>query len=144
MLRILVMLLLLFAMPVYANYKPISTEVSQQYKLEVEEFVKLRYSFYQQEIDSILLEYSKCPSLYEKRVIFEQGINSILLDFYMQILEITNRYVNIKDNIPQTDYPSELYQLLLPYFKENHVNTNKINKLLNYAMKRQKKMEKLY
>ena len=59
----------------------------------------------------------------------------------MQLIDITEKYVEIKKDIPSTDYYIVLKNTLSPYLKENNINTSKINSLLKYAEKKQKKLK---
>ena len=82
--------------------------------------------------------------MYIKQVTIEQGINSLLFTFFMDLINITDKYIAIKKDLPATDYYLVLKDIIIPYLEQNSINTKKIDSLLKYANKKQVKLEKKY
>lgn len=81
---------------------------------------------------------------YNRMILVEQGIPVILFEFYKKLIITTEKYTRITEEIPATDWYEELEEQLIPYLKNNNVNTKKIDKLLNFAKLKQFQLEKKY
>ena len=131
-------------MPALAVYKPIPTEYSKQYKNEIEKTVKYQIPIAKKSINSIFKEVKTEENSYIKTVTIEQGVNSVIFDFYLALIDVTNKYINIKQDIQPTDWYGDLEVIITPYLNDNHVDISKINSFLDYAQKKQIELENKY
>ena len=150
---IIIIFLIFLAIPTFAEYKPIPKELSKQYKIEVEKIINIKYNKTQKKISSI---YKKATKDYKKvfkdkntYIDFASSNYDITIFspiFYLlsDIIALTNKYVDIKDDIPHTDFSGTLYDFLQPYFDDNNINTLKINTLSKNAREKQKQIEYYY
>ena len=141
-LLIILILILFIALPAFSEYKPINKEYSLQYKNEIEKIIKKQVPASKEAINGIFLEIEKEQNQYVKLVIIEQGINSILFDFYIELINITDKYTDIKKDIPATDWYGDLKNIIYPYLIDNNINVEDINALLKYANKKQIEFER--
>lgn len=131
-------------MAVYAEYQPIPDCQLNQYKAEVENVINTEYPIAKKEIKNIINEIRIETDNNYRRVLIEQGIAEVLFKFYKKITDATEKYTPINKSIPATDWYEELQNQLNPYFKNADINTKKIDKLLNYAKRKQSQLEKKY
>ena len=150
---ILFTVLFTFCLSAFAEYKPIPKELSKQYKTEMELFINGNYKSTKTDIDNI---YNDAKKSYKK--IFKDKDSYIdfatsnydmiiftpVFDLFSDMVSITQKYVNIKDNAPATDFSGALYYFLEQYFCDNSIDTTKIDKLSQYARNKQQKIEKYY
>ena len=131
-------------MPALAVYKPIPIEYSKQYKNEIEKTVKYQIPIAKKSINSIFKEVKTEENSYIKTVTIEQGVNSVIFDFYLALIDVTDKYINIKQDIQPTDWYGDLEVIITPYLNDNHVDISKINSFLDYAQKKQIELENKY
>ena len=150
---IIILALILFALPVFAEYKPIPVERRAEYKAEIEQIINNKYLPIKKEIDNTYSEATikyyavmKNKSLYESFTdsFYDNAVFNPIFYLFSDMLKITQKYVNIKNDIPPTDYTGALYDFLDPYFKDNNISTVKIDELSEYARTRQIKIEQYY
>ena len=142
--KIILLLFILFNFSIssFAEYKPIPQNLKLKYKKEIEYTIKSEVPKSKQAIKNIELEIKKEKNPYNRQTIIDYGITSILFDFYMQLVNLTNKYVEIKEDIPATDWYIELKESITPYIIDNNIDTKRIDSLLNYANKKQKELNK--
>ena len=112
-------------MPALAVYKPVPKEFSKQYKNEIEKTVKYQIPIAKKSINSIFKEVKTEENSYIKTVTIEQGVNSVIFDFYLALIDVTNKYINIKQDIQPTDWYGDLEVIITPYLNDNHVDISK-------------------
>ena len=113
--------------------------MSKQYKAEVTQFIDTQYPIAVHQTEQYRI---KSHNLYEKVLLdkslyidyatsnFDMNIENSEFEMLSQILAITNKYVNIKgDKSLSTDFSGSLMDFLEPYFKDNKVDTHKLNSL---------------
>ena len=144
--RILIILLcfVLFCLPAFADYKPIPKNLSSKYCEEITKTIDINYPITTKEIEQIASTSHKMYlEVYTNKVYYNRDLSSkyysqnfeIHIDtpefnLYKELLYITRKYVYLPDNeIPITDYSGGIYEFLLPYFKDNNINTTKLDKL---------------
>ena len=142
-LLILFTILFSFCLSAYAEYKPISKELSNQYKAEMEKVIKKEYKVRFNNIKN-----------YDKHILAEEpesrytaidmGLQSEVFYFIISLIDITNKYTNIKEDIPITDCWIDVYDVLLPYLKDNNINTKPIDKLLIYSEEKERILRKKF
>ena len=144
--KIILLLFILFNFSIssFAEYKPIPQNLKLKYKKEVEYTIKLEVPKSKQAIKDIELENKKEKNPYNRQTIIDYGITTILFDFYMQLVNITNKYIEIKEDIQPTDWYIELKESITPYIIDNNIDTKRIDSLLDYANKKQKELNKKY
>ena len=133
-----------FSLLSFAEYKPIPQNLKSAYKKEMEFTIKKEVPKSKKLINNISREINSEKNPYNKQTIIDYGIASILFDFYMQLADVTNKYVEIKQDIPATDWYIELKEFINPYLKDNNINVRTINSLLIYAKRKQLNIEKQY
>ena len=150
---ILLILFLFFAMPCFAEYKPIPKELSKQYRKEVTRIIDKEYLKTINEIKKITSEahemYLKVlqnKDLYNTKYItnnFDIIIDSPEFYMYVKIIDLTNKYINIKeDEALATGWSGTLRDFLSPYFKDNDIKTDKLDTVSSLAGECQQKILK--
>ena len=89
-------------------------------------------------------EIEKEQNTYVRQAIIDNGVDSILLLFYISLVEITNKYVNIKQDIPNTGWYGNIKNIIDPYLKDNNINMLKIEYILKYANNKQVQIKRRY
>ena len=133
-----------FSLLSFAEYKPIPQDLKSAYKKEMEFTIKKEVPKSKKLINNIKREINSEKNPYNRETIINYGISSILFDFYMQLADVTNKYIEIKQDIPATDWYIELKEFINPYLKDNNINVKTINSLLIYAKRKQLNIEKQY
>lgn len=144
--RTLVLVCIIFniLLPALAEYKPVPAQLKNQYKLEIDQTIKYGIKISKDKINNIESEFQNESDPIIKQTIINYGITTILFEFYSSLIDTTNKYVEIKGDIPATDWYIELKEFINPYLIDNEINTRKINSFLIYAEKKQKYLEKKY
>ena len=125
-------------------HNEIPANLRSKYKAEIEYTIKSEVPKSKQDIKNIELEIKKEKNPYNRQTIIDYGITSILFDFYMQLVNITNKYIEIKEDIPPTDWYMELKESITPHLIKNNIDTRRIDSLLDYADKKQTELNKKY
>ena len=144
-----VLLLLLFIIvynipAIYAEYTPIPNNLKSSYKKEIEQVINKEVPKSKLAIKNIEFEIKKEKNPYNRQTIIDYGITSILFDFYTQLINVTEKYSNIKQSIPPTDWYIELKESITPYFIDNNINSKRIDALIDYANRKQKEINKRF
>ena len=126
-----------------AEYKPIPIEKSQQYKYEIEQIINQEVPEAIKKVDRIYKKAKEAHkiakeqpgnlSLAENLYSCERIIGEPEFYLYIKLIDVTNKYVQIKDDIPPTGFAGTLYDFLYPYFKNNNINLTTLDKLVNYV-----------
>ena len=150
---ITLLLLLLFCIPVYAEYKPIPKTLSKQYKKEMEQIINSEYKKTINNIDNHVKDAKRIRDKILKNgfniddyitlsLIPETCIPSADLDLYGKMLKITQeKYLGMEYKPIGTDSVNPLDDILSPYFRDNNVNRRKLTKILHYENKKIKVVE---
>ena len=141
---LLIIFIFLLSLPVFADYKPIERQYSAQYRTEINQIIKKEIPISKREVKKIFKEVQEEKNQNVKTVIIEQGINSIIFEFYMKLINKTDKYVHIKQDIPPTDWYGDLKIIITPYLEDNNADINKINSFLNYALEKQLELERKF
>lgn len=133
------------ALVCFAAYKPIPVEKSKQYKAEVESIINKEVPKAKQEVYDI---FSQAQKAYKSKSIYTLNDLDLILDspeygIHIKIIDVTNKYVNIKNDVPSTDSAGALYDFLYPYFKDNSVDLTQLTELINLAGKTQKEIDQM-
>ncbi len=128
----------------FAAYQPIPESKSNEYKIGVELIIDKETPLVKKSIKRLFNEIKKENNAYNRQLLVEQGIPTILFEFYQKLINTTNEYTKISDDLPNTDWYEELQSLLGKYFKENHIDERKLNALLKYANRKQLQLKKKY
>ena len=137
---------------VFAEYKPIPEHLCSQYKQEVEETINTQYPIaikkteqIRKEAHGMYLKVLQNKSLYMNYATknYDMIIYSGEFEFLSKIIDITDKYVKVNgDDAIATDYTGALLDFLDPYFKDNKIDTAKINHLENFVYAKYKEIEK--
>lgn len=145
--KVLVLLLVLVfnACMCLAEYKPIPADKSKQYKAEVEQIINEEVPKAKQELYKISDQAQKA---YKNKSTESLNDLDFLLDspeygIHMKIINATDKYVNIKGDVPATDSAGALYDFLYPYFKDNNIDLTKLYEVINLAGVTQKEIEQM-
>ena len=131
--------IILTSIPVFADYKPIPKNLNEQYKKEVTKIIDTQYPVAVRETKQIrrkahkmYLKVLKDNSLYMDYVTNNFDINISIGEFNLlsKIIDLTDKYVKIKDDTAlATDYNGAILDFLNPYFKDNKIETKKLDNL---------------
>lgn len=125
---ILISLLILFCLPVFAEYTPIPKELSKQYKVEMEQIIDNNYQKIINDIDDYYKEVIKTH--YEPEV----SIYDLTMFLYSDLMKVTQeKYLGVKYSPYCTDSTYSSSVFLYQYFKDNNVDTKKIDDINQYA-----------
>lgn len=143
--------LILFVLPCFAEYKPIPKNLSAQYKAEITKTIDKEYPKVVKEADKEFLQaqniYNQCKLKTYKNDCFNDldlqmvYIDNIESNFYMSLINKTDEFIKIKQNIPLTDFSGELYTFILPYLENNNIDLTSIDKLSKHLYKNTKNIE---
>lgn len=123
----------------------ISLTEQTQYKNEVEQYINKQYDVTIKLIDNETLSAKKTYKKYlsnkqnkqeisEKILRNQENISSAVLSFYIDITDITNKYLPIASQKPQTDYLGDWYDFIYPILKYNKIkNADKLKELYQYS-----------
>ncbi len=129
--------------PSFAEYKPVPENLKLQYKKEIEQTIKLELNKKYNDIKNydakILMAEPK-----DRYQLITIGLQNEIIDFLMPLIDITNKYANIKSNLSSANYIIDVHNRLIPYFKDNNVDTRLVNKLLSYTYKKELKLRKKF
>ncbi len=146
--KLLIIFLLLFLiLPAMGEYIPIEKSKSREYKKEIIESINSQIPIRKKEILNVFNEVEKEQDPYEKNLIIEYGVDGVLFDFYNELIDITEKYTgkdNVSKNAIEGDSSGLLFEVLIPYLKDNRINTSKILLFIKFAQKEQKKLEKKF
>lgn len=74
---------------------------------------------------------------------YDMNIYAGEFEFISKLIDVTDKYVKVKgDDAIATDYTGALLNFLDPYFKDNKIDTTKINNLENFVYIKYKEIEK--
>ena len=153
---LVIICLMLLALPVFAEYKPIPANRSAEYKAEIESIIDTEYPNAIRKVDEYV---SEAKDLYNKimkygyysnnqmdvinlGLIYEVCIPSADIDLYAKLIKVTKeKYLSEKDIPIGTDNTGSLEDFLWQYFKDNNVNTKKLSDIAEYANKQNKVIE---
>lgn len=148
---LIVICLILFALPCFAEYKPIPKNLSVQYKAEMEHIIDEEYPKVIVEVDKLVNE---AAELYNKvlkygyfsndqmdvinlGLIYENCTPAADIDLYARLMEVTQeKYLKVKFEPFATDWTSPYEDFMTPYLKDNGVNTQKLTDISNYIIKK--------
>ena len=137
-----ILLLCIICLPVLAEYKKIPQDVQQTYQIEINNVIDREVIKSKKNIKLATKEIDSEKDIIIRRVLVEQTVPSILCDFYKTLIVTTGKYVDIEKDIPATDWYEELQKFMEPYFKDNNINTSKIDSLIKYANQHQNQIYK--
>ena len=144
---LLLLSLLIIGLPCFAEYKPIPKELSKQYKKEMESIIERKYPLIIKNIDDEIIE---ATELYKNilkngyytnnkmdainlNLIYEICIPSASLEMYAELVKITKqKYLGQKHEPLGTDWVNSYEKFLRPYFKDNNIDTTKLDDLVIY------------
>lgn len=145
--KILVLLFVLVfnALVCFADYKPIPAEKSKQYKTEVESIINKEVPKAKQEVYEI---FSQAKKAYKNKSIedlhtYDNFIDSPEFYLHKKIIDVTDKYVAIKSDVPATDFAGAYYDFLYPYYKDNNIDLTKMYELINLCAIKQKEIEQM-
>lgn len=115
-----------------------------QYVQEINQVIATQTPIIKKNIDGIEQEIKAESDPNIKQVIIEQGVNEELFKFYMELINITNKYVKINKPMPITDWHGDLQKYINPTLKKYKVDTSKIDELLKYAYEKDEYLHKIY
>lgn len=144
--RILILLLSIFIIP--TSCSAVNYEVSNniEYKMKIEKNIHKEIPRIKRKIDKEFIKAEKTHKKYLKDKKKKENINEyvfIIQDcqrgietsdvlFMYSLIQITNDYITIKNNVPATDNAETLLEYIEPYFKSNNINYSELNKLKIY------------
>ena len=131
---IFIILISLLAICIFFAYnKHFKYYLGKEYKNEINLLLEKEIPKSIKKIDKLLIEIENEKEPLKKETLIDSGMNTILFDFYSELIEITQKYTNIKKDIPSTGFNIELILVLYPYLKANNTNIEKIKSFLDYS-----------
>ena len=148
---LLMLSFLILGTPCLAEYKPIPKELSKQYKKEITHLINTQFPVAIQETEMVweeahkmYLKVLKNKEFYMDYATSNYDTNIDIGEFNLlsKIITVTDKYVKIKeDTALTTDFTGALASFLSPYFKDNKIKTNKLNRLSILINKKYKEIE---
>lgn len=62
---------------------------------------------------------------------WESDLNTLEFDLYVKLIDITDKYKNISNDVPATGHAGELCIFIYPYLKKNDINLEQLEKFSN-------------
>ncbi len=140
-----------FALSAFAEYKPIPKHLSKQYKADMERIIDEEYPKAIKEIDKYFNDvekgYNKLKIKYDRELYWsfipEVPIYEMDLFLYVKLMKVTQeKYLHEKYVPFGTDNSNSSGEFLYRYFKDNNVNTYKLQQISQYAMSKDKMIQK--
>lgn len=129
--KILILFLLMCFNVCFAAQIPVSKQA--QYKTEVESFFNKEIPGIKKSINSTYINAKNLHSSYRantNKMVFTNklydymnDINSEELYLYIEIADITNKYVNVENEKPATDFIGDWYDFITPYLNQCNIST---------------------
>ena len=140
--RLIVLLLLFisFCLPVSAAYYPIPADKSAQYKAEIEAVIHREAPIIRNNMNKVVRDYKKETNEDVKYTLRSIGLDTTLWNLFVEMVEITNKYVPIKKDIEPCGQYYFLEEVLYPYFKANNVSLKELYSLYDYQKIKQKEI----
>ena len=142
------------ALQALAEYQPIPAELTTQYKNEITQIINEKYKPTLNEIHAISMSANKMykqvlkdKDLYFQFCINQYDIHITVPEFvlYKDLVSTTKKYITLTDEtFLATDDSFVLREFLAPYFKDNTINTSKLEKVTNLTFSRYKRIDKYY
>ena len=139
-----ILTLLLLVGAFFAYDKHFKYYLGKEYKNEINLLLEKEIPKSIKEMDGLLEEIENEKDPLEKQTIIDLGMNTILFNFYSKLIDITQKYIDIKKDIPPTGFNVELIIVLYPYLKVNNVNIEKIKSFLDYSEIKETEINKKY
>lgn len=148
---LVVICLMLFVLPCFAEYKPIPKNLSAQYKADMERIIDKEYPKVIEEVDKLvneaeelynrILEYGYFSNdqmdVINLGLIYENCTPAADIDLYARLMEVTQKkYLKVKFEPFATDWTSPFEDFMKPYLKDNNVNTQKLDDIAIYISKK--------
>ena len=105
----------------FANYQPIPDDFKKEYKEEITQIINFQIPLAKKEIDNIFNEVENEKNEYIKIHTIEYGIESIIFNFYMKLINKTEKYINTTIDIQASDWYGDLIQSLNLFFREHSI-----------------------
>ncbi|MEE3350104.1 MAG: hypothetical protein VZR09_08700 [Candidatus Gastranaerophilaceae bacterium] len=118
-----------------------ANEDNKEYIKEINQVINFRIPIAKRQIKEIEKEFKTEQNADKKQVLIEQGIDEVLFNFYMELINTTDKYMNIKQTMPVPNWHGDLQIFMEPYLKNYGVNIQKTDKLNDYAHKKYCKLK---
>ncbi len=142
---IVVILILLFSLGVFVSYdKHFKYYLGKEYKNEITLLLENEIPKSMKEVDGLFKKIENEKDSLDKKNLADLGINTILFDFYSELIEVTQKYTDIKKDLPNTDFDVDLIMVLYPYLKANNVDIKKLKSFLDYCDTMQTEIDNKY
>lgn len=155
---ILVLVLILNANLCFANTYKLPKEQRKKYQTEIQTLIEQKVTTGKECTDKIYNEalalyqnYSQNKNLMKHNYEYTQKFNDLArsiegLEFslYLDLIDTTDKYIPLKNNIPATDNGLVLLDFIYPYLKNNKIkNRNSISGLSHYINNKAIEIDKL-
>lgn len=142
---IVVILILLFSLGVFVSYdKHFKYYLGKEYKNEITLLLENEIPKSMKEVDGLFKKIENEKDSLDKKNLADLGINTILFYFYSELIEVTQKYTDIKKDLPNTDFDVDLIMVLYPYLKANNVDIKKLKSFLDYCDTMQTEIDNKY
>lgn len=113
-----------------------SIENNSQYAKEINQVINSQIPVAKKKIDKIEKKFKVEKNTDKKTALIEQGLYDVLYDFYVELINTTDKYMNIKSTMPTTNSYQDLQIFIKPYLESNNINIKKVDKLDDYVHKK--------
>ena len=144
---ILFLIVLLFTLSFLFFKKDDKYKLPAQYKVEIQKVIDEEVPKTKICVDKNFLkaqnEYSKIKNHIKNEYIEEsvfiiedsqRGIEVCEFNMISKLLDITQKYTDIKKEIPPTDFSGTLNDFIYPYFERNNINYKKLIEIGEYSI----------
>lgn len=118
--------------------------LGEKYRNELNRYIDKNINKYYKKVDRVFFDIENESNLYKKLLIIEQGIDEIQFDFFDNLVDITQKHIDIKKGLISNDDVNQLIEKIEPFLNKNNVNQDKINGFLKYCKDKQNNIEKKY
>ena len=140
--------IVLFVITLFVAYdKHFRYILPKEYKKEIEILLEQEIPKATQEIDGLYEKIENEKDPFDKVGLIEMGVDIVFFDFYWRLVDTTEKYTKkgkIREILPPGDNVWEIHEALIPYFKNNKINTSNMFPFIEYGVAKQKEIEKHY
>lgn len=148
--KFITLLLSIFLIPISCFANEYKIQNNLDYKNEIENKIQKECPKIQKQIDK---DFSKAQKVYKKYLKnkeneyvfilqdYQRGIEAYKTELLSDLIEITDKYYDIKNKIPATDYAGTLFEFLYPYFEANNIDYKKYNELSECSARKNSEIE---
>ena len=106
---------------------------NDRYVKEINQVINTQIPIAKKRIKVIEKEFKAKKNTDQQTALIEQGLYDVLYDFFVELINTTDKYMNIKSTMPTTDSYGDLQIFIKPYLESNNINIKKVDELDDYV-----------